>query len=269
MLHLGEELSASLEVKALLAKLAIDLNDKTTISFSVPASQYPNIIGRGGSVLKELQARYEVDIQMPNSRRNGNREQLDSDDQVRITGKYENCEKAKAEILSKLRIERQINIPAKHQSALIDRGITLRRLRGEFNVHVDLPPLGSAGQFKRIDDDEENTGKRQEPTGEVVWTLKGEEKNIDEAEKYLLGLLEEALKNSQTLLVKVHPSLHRYVIGRGGATIRRIRNQTGCQIDVPKNREDENVVLTGSQIGVEQARDMILEVVENSGDFEE
>ncbi|ORX98161.1 hypothetical protein K493DRAFT_280708 [Basidiobolus meristosporus CBS 931.73] len=254
------------QLRAELARLAVDLNDKTTIRFSVPADQYPNIIGRGGSVLKEIQARYEVDIQMPNSRRNGHRAGDDSDDQVKITGKHENCEKAKAEILSKLRVERKINIPAKHQSTLIDRGITLRRLRGEFNVNVDLPPLG---QSRRIDDEEEDGKKRSEPTGDVVWTLKGEEKDIDEAEKYLMGLLEEARKNSQVLLVKVHPSLHRFVIGRGGATIRRIRNQTGCQIDVPKNREDEHVMLRGSQVGVEQARDMILEIIENAGEFDE
>jgi rRNA processing protein Krr1/Pno1 len=57
--------------------------------------------------------------------------------------------------------------------------------------------------------------------------------------------------------------MHRYIVGRQGATISRIRNESDTNILVP-NKDGDVVVITGTRAGIEMARDLILEVVDKS-----
>jgi rRNA processing protein Krr1/Pno1 len=57
--------------------------------------------------------------------------------------------------------------------------------------------------------------------------------------------------------------MHRYIVGRQGSTISRIRNESDTNILVP-NKDGDVVVITGTHAGIEMARDLILEVVDKS-----
>ena len=53
------------------------------------------------------------------------------------------------------------------------------------------------------------------------------------------------------------------MIGKGGQRIVSIREETGCAIDVPKKGDGNDIiVIRGSREGVEKARELIVEAVE-------
>lgn len=108
-------------------------------------------------------------------------------------------------------------VPRKHHVALAgSNGATYRKLRNEFNVVVDHKgePEPKAnkktgalnGSAARIDTTEgsedfnleiiENQGSEEE--GDITWVLKGDQKNIDRAQKYLKNLLKDAVSYSSS-----------------------------------------------------------------------
>ena len=62
----------------------------------------------------------------------------------------------------------------------------------------------------------------------------------------------------------VPPQHHHLVIGKGGQRIGIVRDKTGCTVDVPRRGEGSDIiVIRGSRDGVERAKEMIVEAVEN------
>lgn len=57
--------------------------------------------------------------------------------------------------------------------------------------------------------------------------------------------------------------MHRYIVGRQGSTISRIRSESDTNILVP-NKDGDVVVITGTRAGIEMARDLILDIVDKS-----
>lgn len=44
----------------------------------------------------------------------------------------------------------------------------------------------------------------------------------------------------------------------------KIRDESGCKIDVPNNQNSSVIVITGSKAGIETARELILEAIEKA-----
>jgi len=66
-----------------------------------------------------------------------------------------------------------------------------------------------------------------------------------------------------TFLIKVpiYKEFHKNVIGKGGANIRKIREETSTRIDLPpEGSESDMIVITGRKEDVEKARDRILKI---------
>ena len=54
------------------------------------------------------------------------------------------------------------------------------------------------------------------------------------------------------------------MVGQGGSQINAIRKKTGCRINVPKNQaQGEAIEIRGNATSLDEARDMILEAVQN------
>lgn len=54
---------------------------------------------------------------------------------------------------------------------------------------------------------------------------------------------------------------HGNIIGKSGANIKKIKEETGTQIDIPaENSGSDIIVVTGYKAQAEKARDMILKV---------
>lgn len=58
--------------------------------------------------------------------------------------------------------------------------------------------------------------------------------------------------------VRIFKDFHKNIIGKGGATIKKIRDETDTKIDLPSMVSDsDSIKVTGKRENVERARDMI------------
>jgi polyribonucleotide nucleotidyltransferase len=58
--------------------------------------------------------------------------------------------------------------------------------------------------------------------------------------------------------VKIFKEAHPKIIGKGGAQIRKIREETETKIDLPRENSDSDIItITGRKENVERARSMI------------
>ncbi|CAG8506684.1 4087_t:CDS:10 [Diversispora eburnea] len=290
------------KVKAEIERLVEEQSNLQVDVIRIPRSQHHIIIGRAGFQLREIQNRFNVEIQFPGSRSyndfhptttNVGEEIENIEEAVKIAGKADDIKAAKNEIheiLSKV-YSHVINIPRKYHKILISNGINFRKLRNEFHVTVDyddgvdwhtteetkesvVAVEESVVAVNGIDN-EGNSGKPKwqviknnddtADEGEIAWNLKGEKSQVERAEKYLNEILDEERTYTHTSSITVPQQYHRHIIGRSGQTITRIRNESKCRIEVPKAQNDETVIITGSEKGIDIAQTMIKEVIERAG----
>jgi len=58
--------------------------------------------------------------------------------------------------------------------------------------------------------------------------------------------------------VRISKDVHPKIIGKGGAQIRKIRDETDTRIDFPRENTDSDVItITGKKENVEKAKSMI------------
>ena len=249
------------------------------------------LIGRGGETRRALESQFQVSIDVPRVTQQG-----PARSQVKLTGQANDVAKAKAHIQEMVKDQEgeTIQVPRCLHQNISDNGRFFRRLNNDFRVKVDhagqQPPTKRAGTPKPrtngaalplITDDldsadnytwdvvEEEEGDVEE--GDIPWILRGSRENIEKARTALEKAIQQA--QSQThekattgFLVLPDPSAYRFVIGSKGAQIDAIRRQTGCKIDVPKDQtKGKAIEITGSRDGVEDAKDIILDVIENGG----
>jgi len=263
---------------------------QTTEIVEVPSEKHRMLIGRGGEARRALEARFNIGLDIPRLTDQG-----PSRSQVKVSGQPADIEKAKAHILeiTKDQEGETIQIPRKHHQTISDNGQFFRRLRNDHKVTVDhgdqkppkrttpapRPQTNGGGSMPLITDaqssDEIHRWDLVYPTpsaeddGTIPWILRGTPESIAKAR----SALEKALRAAETqeahstgYLVLPDPKTYRFVIGPGGSQINAIRKETGCKINVPRDQmQGEAIEIIGPKEGVETARDIILEVVANSG----
>lgn len=261
-------------VKA-IAKLVGDFDSQDSRSINVAKEQVRMIIGRGGSKKAELESKYKVTIDIPRA------ESVEGTEMpVKILGSADSVEQAVVEITKLVKVPESetVQVPRSVHRAVADSGAFIRRLKNDYKISIDhdghelpkpLPKLSNSVPSKtaRIDDDEttadypwtisENTSSSE--TGDIPWVLKGESGQIVKAKKALAKAVEQAQSQTHTGYLVVPSSKHRFIVGPGGSKINSIRESSGVKIDVPKNQDDDTVVLKGSLEGLEKARTLIVE----------
>ncbi|OLL26903.1 Vigilin 1 [Neolecta irregularis DAH-3] len=257
-------------------RIVNDLKCRVTETISVPADQVSLIIGRGGSVRRDLESKYRVQLDISRISKDASQDGI-----VKISGMSDAVAKAK-EAIANLIKKQSVNclmVPEQFHRILADNGSTIRKLRLDYKVTVDhsghsLPALSehlkprSNGSAAKIDNDNETDEnsypwdvieREETPAGQdIPWNLKGEKTNIDKANVFIRELLEQAKKQTHIGYLSIPTIKHRYIIGPGGSRINSIRAETGCAIDVPKRIGDDVIVIRGSKDGIEDARGLIV-----------
>ena len=246
------------------------------------------LIGQGGETRRALESQFGISLDIPKQTQQGA-----ARSQVKLSGQPENIQKAKERILEMTKEQKgeTMHIPRQHHHTISDNGQIFRRLRNEHNVTVDHagqqpPPRPSSKQQPRasngdalplITDDPEAKGKftwevvdngiGNGEAGDIPWVLRGSAEDVAKARARIQKLLDQALKHSTTgYLVLPDPRTYRYIIGAGGSKISEIRKQTGCKITVPRDgAKGEPIEIVGSREGVEEAKEIIVDVVDNGG----
>lgn len=278
------------KIIASLEAFASQREGQTSDVIEVPPEKHRLLIGRGGETRRNLESQFKVEINIPRMSDEGA-----SRFQVKVLGQPADIEKARSRILEIIQDlpDEIVQVPRKYHHAISDNGQFFRRLRNDHKVFVDhgdqsppskpttqpSPQANGSASMPLITDDPSTTsahsfsiidnGPASTEEGTIPWVLKGTPENTAKAR----SALEKALKNAEAqqsqatgYLVLPDPSTYRFVIGQGGSKINEIRDQTGCRISVPRDQKEGSAIeIVGSREGVEQAKDIIIEVVGNGG----
>ncbi|XP_077400366.1 vigilin [Vanacampus margaritifer] len=230
-----------------LQKMIADLIENS-FSLSVPIFKqfHKNIIGKGGANIKKIREETNTKIDLPTENSNS--------EMIVITGKKGNCEAARDRILAIQRElanikETEVIIPAKlHNSLIGSKGCLVRAVMEECGgVHIHFPAEGS--------------------TSDKV-TIRGPAGEVEKAKKQLLQLAEEKQVNNFTAELQAKAEYHKFLIGRGGANIRRVRDRTGARIIFPSadDTQQELITIVGKEEAVRQAQKELENLVKNLDD---
>lgn len=260
-----------------IEEIVSERQSQITEVVDVPIDNHRSLIGRGGDVKRQLEAKFTVSIDVPR--------QGDGKTGVKLTGRPENVAQAKEHILSLVKSQKgeTLQVPRNLHHSISNNGQFFRQLRNNHQVTVDhagqpLPPKpdtssrSNVGALPLITDDEDASTDAHSwkvvqissgEDGEIPWVLKGTPENVAKAKEAIAKALEQAKKSDATgYLVLPDPRTYRHVIGPNGSKVNAIRKQSNCKIQVPRDQaKDEAIEIIGSQDGVELAKDLILAAV--------
>ncbi|SPO04980.1 related to SCP160 protein [Cephalotrichum gorgonifer] len=262
-------------IEAIQAKVT-EWESQVTEVIDVPTDKHRSLIGRGGDVKRQMEAKFEVSIDIPR--------QGEGKTGVKISGLPEKVQAAKKHIetLVKEQEGETVQVPRAAHHAVSNNGQFFRKLRNDWSVTVDhagqaIPAKpettrANGGSLPLITDDEDTASDAHSWTvvqsvtsgeeGDIPWVLRGSAENVEKAKKAIQAALEQASKHDTTgLLVLPDPSTNRFIIGPGGSKVKSIRSQSGCKITVPRENNGEPIEVVGSKEGVEKAKELILAAV--------
>uniref|UniRef100_A0A8C2CY64 Vigilin n=1 Tax=Cyprinus carpio TaxID=7962 RepID=A0A8C2CY64_CYPCA len=227
-----------------LQKLIAELVE-SSFSISVPIHKqfHKNIIGKGGANIKKIREETNTKIDLPTENSNS--------EMIVITGKKSSCEAARDRILAIQKElanlkEAEVSIPAKlHNSLIGSKGSLVRSVMEECGgVHIHFPAEGS---------------------GLDKVTIRGPAEEVERARRQLLQLAEEKQVNNFSVELQAKPEYHKFLIGRGGANIRRVRDRTGARIIFPSpdELEQEHITIMGKEEAVWLAQKELETLIKN------
>lgn len=206
-----------------------------------------HLIGKAGTNINRLQEELGVSIYFDE---NGGQNKM------RIEGPHEAIVQAEQEMREKVaKLENE-----KEKDAIIDhrlfkkligaKGEKIRDIRDKYkNVQIKFPNASESCDIVKI------RGKKEE---------------VDACYKHLMKVVKDLQETSFVLEVPIFKKLHKYVIGKGGANIKKIREETHTNIDLPaENTDSDVIVITGKKENVHEAREMILKIESELGDIVE
>ncbi|KAK7398660.1 hypothetical protein QQX98_011964 [Neonectria punicea] len=217
-----------------------------TLTFDFPQKFANHLIGKGGSNIRELRDRFDVEIQV-------------QDGKVELKGPKAKAETCRSHIQSLARsladeTTHVLKIDPKYHRELIgSQGTQINRLQTRYKVLIFFPRSA-----KNVSDDQSNadaaseSGKprRQQPADEVM--IRGPKKGADEARDELFSLHKYLEEHSATATVAVQQKQVGSLIGQGGAALDELRQASGAKIDVPADRDTDIVEIqvkgTASQV---------------------
>ena len=139
-----------------------------------------------------------------------------------------------------------IDIPhAFHNSIIGAKGRLIRSVMEECGgVIIRFPPTGS--------------------TSDRV-TIRGPKDDVESARKQLLELSQERKDSSHSAEVQAKPEYHKFLIGRGGANIRKVRERTGARVVFPVagDADQDVIMIMGRKDEVAKAKVEIESLVAN------
>uniref|UniRef100_A0A8C7MPG6 Vigilin n=1 Tax=Oncorhynchus kisutch TaxID=8019 RepID=A0A8C7MPG6_ONCKI len=238
-----------------MAKMVADMVENGFF-LSVPIFKqfHKNIIGKGGANIKKIREETNTRIDLPAENSNS--------EMIVITGKKENCEAARIRILS---IQKELNV----RTFLISLSLTkpcFHSVSIPSKLHNSL--IGSKGRFVRSIMEECGGVHIHFPTegsGIDTVTIRGPAEEVEKAKKQLLSLAQDKQTKSHTAELKAKPEYHKFLIGKGGGNIRKVRDSTGARIIFPAldDEDQELITVVGTEEAVREAQKELEELIKS------
>lgn len=225
------------------------VNDYVTklnyVDMIVNPKHYKHIIGKNGANINRLKDEFDVTI---------NIDEKDGLNRIRIEGPFDGVQKAQIELedkISKLdnEIEKILSVDRKLFRNLRGvKGENLREIREKFTqVQIQFPQLNDESDAVKI---------------------RGPKDEVDKCYKYLTKYVKDVQENSFVLEVPIFKQLHKFIIGKAGANIKKIRDETQTRIDLPAEGDKNDVIIiTGKKENVLDARERIQKIKNELADI--
>lgn len=190
---------------------------------------------------------------------------IDESGLIRIEGNKPEVQKVKQELeemVFKLENEKEkdVIIDQRHYRNIIGaKGEKIKEIRDKFNqVQINFPGPGKFHQIHRIL--RKNLIFCSADKRDVV-KIRGPKEDVDKCHKYLTKLVKELNESSYQAEVPIYKQFHKFIIGKGGANIRKIREDTQTKIDLPSEGDENDVItITGKRENVDDACERIRKI---------
>ncbi|KAF9482121.1 hypothetical protein BDN70DRAFT_802105 [Pholiota conissans] len=180
----------------------------------------------------------------------------------KITGRKENVEEAKKRILAQIdrladETSEILKIPAQYHASLIGQsGKYAIRLEEKYSVKITFPRQTA----------ENGEGKTREQLKPDEVLVKGGKKGVAGAKSELLEAAEFEKESNNIIKFTVPTRSIARILGRGGASINEIKDDTGAQIDIDKGSEESggntSITLRGTKKAIAAAKAAIMAISE-------
>merc|ERR1711972_1206150 len=211
----------------------------------VDAKYHKHIIGKGGSTINKIKSETDVTINIP-----------DTDSGVtiiRIEGNKAGVEKASKELNSmvdKMENEKEKDLIIEnrfHRQLIGPKGENIEKIRDDFSsVQISFPDLGVKSDIVK---------------------LRGPKDDVDLCSKTMNKMYKDLLESNYQLKLPIFKQFHKFIIGKGGATIKQIRQETNAKIDLPASGSDSDIIiLTGKKEDVLKAQKKIQTIQSEQAD---
>merc|ERR1711972_358057 len=211
----------------------------------VDAKYHKHIIGKGGSTINKIKSETDVTINIP-----------DTDSGVtiiRIEGNKVGVDKASKELNSmvdKMENEKEKDLIIEnrfHRQLIGPKGENIEKIRDDFSsVQISFPDLGVKSDIVK---------------------LRGPKDDVDLCSKTMNKMYKDLLESNYQLKLPIFKQFHKFIIGKGGATIKQIRQETNAKIDLPASGSDSDIIiLTGKKEDVLKAQKKIQTIQSEQAD---
>ena len=128
-----------------------------------------------------------------------------------------------------------------HRQLIGPKGENIQKIRDDFaSVQISFPDLGSHSDIVK---------------------LRGPKDDVDKCTKYLNKIYRDLMESNYQSKVPIFKQFHKFIIGKGGATIRKIRQETDTRVDLPESGSESDVItITGKKENVEKAVSKIQQI---------
>lgn len=229
-----------------------------TLEFEFPQKFANHLIGKGGSHIRELREKFDVEIQV-------------DDGKVQLKGPKAKAEAARTHIngLARQLQDEATHVlkidPKFHREIIGAQGSQVNKLQTRYKVLIFFPRNNtkSTKDDESAGDSASDAGKarRQQAPDEVI--VRGPKRGADEARDELLSLLQYLKDTSFTATVTVQKKQLPSLIGSGGAALEQLRQETGAKIDVPSAKESTedlvDIQIKGTKAQVAAAKKVLEE----------
>jgi len=212
---------------------------------SIDAKYHKHIIGKGGCNVNKIKQNREVTINIP--------DETHGSAIIRVEGNKQGVEEAKAELeemVNKMKNEKEKDLIVEnrfHRQLIGPKGENIQKIRDDYSsVQISFPDLGVKSDIVK---------------------LRGPKEDVDQCSKTLTKLYKDLLESNYQLKLPIFKQFHKFIIGKGGTTIRQIRQDTNTRVDLPASGSDSDIiVLTGKKEDVLKAQAKIQQIQSEQAD---
>ncbi|KAJ1554516.1 hypothetical protein HK405_004825 [Cladochytrium tenue] len=234
----------------------VDENDEVVVeSVAVSKSDVSRILGRGGDTVKDIMRKHKVVLWVAEG-------EDDSSTQsgIRVVGRdVASVAAAVSDIKGRLPTSKTVAIPVRVLERLATPGSVHAAEIDGINDIVKRVRAESSGTAHA----ELSEGASRGAEGSTI-VIKGDAKAVDHAVPTVSKALAEMDKYDASARVPVSGDIRPHIIGKAGATILRIRAETGASVELTRTAKPNvptDVVIRGTREAVDAAVEIINKIV--------